>query len=257
MNEHQHDSEYQRLRKLLKELPKMDASPDFEMKLQRRIHQESEDKFRFLDSIRRIPVFAYSLVTILLVGGISYYAFFKHGSIPSQEQLPPDHVVIPLPEKSAAVSADTVKEKRAAALDVTKDASAREADKKLSTQSLPSREEGRANVREKTDAVQRSMPLKNIDHPETKQEERPSNEMMIHEGNAAAKEMVVPAPKMMMKKTENEMNRAAGEIVQPNFQSVTDSTAHADSLKKLDSLRRAQKQHLIDKNRRKISKPKG
>lgn len=255
MNEQEHDNEYQRLRKLLKELPMVDASPDFEMKLQRRIHQESAAKFRFFASLRRIPVFAYSLVTLLLVGGISYYAFFKHGSIPSQEQVPPDHVVIPLPEKSAVeVSTDTVKEKRALTSAKAKDEGTKEADKKLSIQSVPLRDEAKAIPHKKNDAVQPSVEGKVVDQPKRIQDEKRIDGMMIHEANAAAKEMVVPPPTTMMK-TENSMNRAA-EMVQPNLLSFTDSIARADSLTKLDSLRRVQKQRWMDKNRRKISKPK-
>ena len=260
MTEHHDDNEYERLRKLLKELPKAGASKNFEANLQRRIQYSLSDGYRngflgFLAPLRRVPTLAYSLVTLLLVGGISYYAFFKHGSIPSQEQSPPDRGVILIPEKSTTViPADTVREKRAGAAVDTKDIGVKEAGKVEGARPQISRDEKRSDVKVKSDEPRRSLQRGNIKSSETRQDGKPANEMMIHEENAAAKEMAMPVPGMMMKKAESSVNPSAREIVLPNLQSVADSVAHADSLKKLDSLRRAQKRLWIDKRKKRINK---
>lgn len=76
------DDRDDKLRRALKDMPAVHASPDFEQRLQRRINEEelggrTEGFFRKLFSPRRIPVVAYSLLTIVVVGVFSYYMFFR------------------------------------------------------------------------------------------------------------------------------------------------------------------------------------
>jgi hypothetical protein len=72
-------------------LPKVQASADFEQRLQRRLAGNVESPAtggwlgKFL-APRRIPVFAYSLATLVLVGVVSYFAFFRSGIVPRGEQ---------------------------------------------------------------------------------------------------------------------------------------------------------------------------
>ncbi|MBI5214937.1 MAG: hypothetical protein HY960_04235 [Ignavibacteriae bacterium] len=69
--------------KLLKDLPRVKASPDFEARLHRRIvssKEESERKslFDILFFPRRVPVFATSILALLAVSVISYVVFMKN-----------------------------------------------------------------------------------------------------------------------------------------------------------------------------------
>ncbi|MBI4546337.1 MAG: hypothetical protein HY707_00020 [Ignavibacteriae bacterium] len=105
------DDSHNPLRKLLKGLPKVKASEDFEARLQRRITSE-ESRRPILGRVfapRRIPVFAYSLVTIVAVCLISYYVFFRTGNVPmpTEQEIPATRsdeitpsVQVPSPERS-------------------------------------------------------------------------------------------------------------------------------------------------------------
>ena len=84
----------QEVDKLLKGLPKVQASADFEERLHRRIAETATDRpaggwIKHVFGTRPIPALAYSLSTLVLVGIISYYAFFRSGSVPTPEQLVP------------------------------------------------------------------------------------------------------------------------------------------------------------------------
>ena len=84
----------QEVDKLLKGLPKVQASADFEERLHRRIAETATDRpaggwIKHVFGKRPIPALAYSLSTLVLVGIVSYYAFFRSGSVPTPEQLVP------------------------------------------------------------------------------------------------------------------------------------------------------------------------
>ncbi|MBI1805438.1 MAG: hypothetical protein HYR76_00110 [Ignavibacteria bacterium] len=79
---HHSDEGDDKLRKVLRDVPTVNASPDFEERLQRRINEGGSGKkvtsiFGQLLAPRRIPVFAYSLLTVIVVGVFSYYMFFR------------------------------------------------------------------------------------------------------------------------------------------------------------------------------------
>jgi hypothetical protein len=104
-NDSSHNEEYPELGKLLKSLPKKAASPDFEMRLQRRIKEGksvipekgfTEKEF----SSFRIPTFAFSLMTLLVVGTIAYYAYFRS---PEVQQLPEQEIPVLNDRESAPV----------------------------------------------------------------------------------------------------------------------------------------------------------
>jgi hypothetical protein len=68
------------IRKALKKLPPVNAAPDFEARLKRRLLQPSREEgvaWRILFGPRRIPTFAYSLVALIAVGYFSYYLFWR------------------------------------------------------------------------------------------------------------------------------------------------------------------------------------
>jgi hypothetical protein len=86
----QHNDDPHPVRKLLKRLPKVEASADFEQRLQRRIAEEGKKsampgRWKELLLPKRIPVFAYSLVTLVVVGVVSYYSIFRSGRMPRKE----------------------------------------------------------------------------------------------------------------------------------------------------------------------------
>ncbi|HZY09757.1 MAG TPA: hypothetical protein VFF29_01255 [Bacteroidota bacterium] len=87
------------LHRLMKSLPRVKASPDFEARLQRRILEESKSRgifglFTKTSSLMRLPAFAYSLIALISVGLGSYYIYLRVGvspivpseSIPSNQQ---------------------------------------------------------------------------------------------------------------------------------------------------------------------------
>src|ERR1051325_3445927 len=88
MNEpKEHPEDQNSIRKLLKELPKVEASADFEKRLEQRIAGDpalgsQPGWFGNLLGSHRIPAFGYSLATLVLVGVVSYYAFFRSGTVP-------------------------------------------------------------------------------------------------------------------------------------------------------------------------------
>jgi hypothetical protein len=76
------------MRKLLSNLPKVKAQPDFEQHLHRRIAGEKDKRPpSILESLKlkRIPMVAYSLATLVILGTIVYYAFFRSGTLPNRE----------------------------------------------------------------------------------------------------------------------------------------------------------------------------
>lgn len=70
--------EQERLRKMLKDLPKVPARPDFEERLQRRIVAAGKER-RLWFAPRHWPALAYSALTVLVVGVVSYLALERAG----------------------------------------------------------------------------------------------------------------------------------------------------------------------------------
>ncbi|TAK55369.1 MAG: hypothetical protein EPO24_12200 [Bacteroidetes bacterium] len=83
MNEQNHNREPENeVGKLLRQLPNVNASSDFEAKLQRRIDseaskQERKKLFGFFIFPQRVPVLVTSIVALMAVSVISYYLFLK------------------------------------------------------------------------------------------------------------------------------------------------------------------------------------
>ncbi len=78
------------VKKLLRDLPRAKASPDFEARLARRMNPEdAPSRIRrlpdWLGPLRRIPAPAFSLAVVVILGGVSYYAFFRSGSMPAEQ----------------------------------------------------------------------------------------------------------------------------------------------------------------------------
>lgn len=90
----ENDEREHSVRKLLKSLPRVVARDDFEARLQRRIAEEERRKdksgiFAWLPGIRRIPVFAYSVISVMVVGVVSYFLLMRTTPVapPPQERL--------------------------------------------------------------------------------------------------------------------------------------------------------------------------
>ncbi len=86
------------VRRLLKSLPQVESTEDFEARLQRRIAEEEgrEDTsgiFAWLAGIRRIPVFAYSMISVIVVGVVSYFLLIRTSPV-----APPAHERLAIPE---------------------------------------------------------------------------------------------------------------------------------------------------------------
>ncbi|GEM_PF-5576347 len=92
-----HDDDNANVRKSLNESRRVKASADFEARLQRRIaaaaavpwHRRLWEKLRMQN---RIPAFAYSLATVVVLSVASYYVFFRSGAVPRQELPPPSMI---------------------------------------------------------------------------------------------------------------------------------------------------------------------
>ena len=82
--DNENEQRTERLKKILKGLPEVQASSDFEARLQRRISAEEHAPglWERIFAPRRVPVFAYSLATIIAVGLISYYVVWRTGNAP-------------------------------------------------------------------------------------------------------------------------------------------------------------------------------
>jgi len=84
MNDASKNPEDSPVKNLLKNLPEIKASPDFEEKLSRRINTLGKWGHLGTRLLRRpLPVFAYSLIAVAAVGMISYYIFIRSGIQPA------------------------------------------------------------------------------------------------------------------------------------------------------------------------------
>lgn len=100
----QHNDEHDPVRKLLKQLPPVKASSDFEQRLQRRISsgEVKSESEGFIDKLfrpSRLPAFVYSLATVIVLGTIAYYAFRNAGITPAENiaSLQDKEKISPLP----------------------------------------------------------------------------------------------------------------------------------------------------------------
>ncbi len=76
------------LRKILGDLPRVGATPDFEQRLQRRLAEERQRDKPLPARGVRIPAFAYSTIAVVMVGVVSYYILVqtKFEQTPVREQ---------------------------------------------------------------------------------------------------------------------------------------------------------------------------
>lgn len=88
MNENSgHNDNSDELRRALKGLPQVQASADFEARLQRRIREAEQSGTQAgWRRLVRIPAFGYGIVAVMLVGVISFLLLRQQDDIPSQEQ---------------------------------------------------------------------------------------------------------------------------------------------------------------------------
>ncbi len=93
------DPNEERLRSMLKKLPKVDAPPDFEARLQRRITSAppNEGKRAVFRGFRA-PAIAYTVLAAALIGALWYYEFVT----PSFQPEPPSQSVPSANERNAA-----------------------------------------------------------------------------------------------------------------------------------------------------------
>ena len=141
------------VRRLLKKLPEVKASDDFEARLHRRIADgKTVEKSGFFEKLfqpQRVPVFAYSLVALVAVGIVAYAVFLRTGSappVPMQEQSMPSSnesteqyrtkgeraqsPVVSLPSSTVSKTTDDV-QKKAGSVDESKMKRFNESDKDL------------------------------------------------------------------------------------------------------------------------------
>ncbi len=99
-----HTEQDDNLGKILKKLPKVDASPDFDARLQRKLTEQPTSKrgWSLFDSFifsQRVPVFVSSALALIAVSVISYYLFVDNKS---KSNIPEQHGVISEPQQSIA-----------------------------------------------------------------------------------------------------------------------------------------------------------
>jgi len=83
---HREGEEKHPVRQYLKDLPKVNAPWYFEAKLQQRLQRRSTAGFSGLVGLwRPIPAYAYSVVAVLVLGVVGYYAFLS--TDPSQNEI--------------------------------------------------------------------------------------------------------------------------------------------------------------------------
>lgn len=279
-NEPSHNEDHPELRKLLKALPKKTASADFEMRLQRRLNEgksstQSETFFGKLFDSFRVPAFAYSLMTLLVVGTISYYAFFRDTGSP---RLPEREIPVLNDRAPEQPSADKVIPQEATTTNQTVDERAKDAVKgksQVSTEQLPEQ----ASKPEKELLQFRSVPQKseqaNVEMKENLIDEAPRQEV-----SAPAQEMSAPVQDEVRQEEQISLpeKKSDGNVqsIVPQSENVTapllnkilpqmksagqlnafverDSTTIRDSIK-ADSLMKLQKLKLLRQNQR-IRKP--
>ena len=108
MSEHQESSPPDdTIKNLLKTLPKVQVSDDFERNLQRRFETGAMEEVRgkLSGSIFRIPALSYSIAALVIVGAISAYLIFKFRTFERSQSSPvPTSTLQPVPENRVGVS---------------------------------------------------------------------------------------------------------------------------------------------------------
>lgn len=80
-----YEEERNPIRKVLKSLPKVHASDDFELRLKRRLNQGEFEKTSLSDilfSPKRVPAYSLSLIAIVMTSVIIYYSIIRTGVAP-------------------------------------------------------------------------------------------------------------------------------------------------------------------------------
>lgn len=287
-NTEEHNDNQENIRRLLKELPKVQASPDFEQRLQRRISHETTPGWleRFFRPAR-IPAFAYSLTTVVVVGIISYYAFFRPGTAPRPE-LPPvqDSLKIaaqsePAPSAEGRVTDNRVDKTEPPEMTPPPEAnmppqpslSARTQkdlrDKSVSEQDERDRENDAAGDLKADKSAERQLQqFRTAAPPPVVQKEEQANvqlgivaekESLAEERDLAAK-VLSSRPQTLRKSAESAFLMSADEVgLDQQLKFIArqiDSLQSRDSVK-LDSLRRVQRFLQLQQQKAKIRKPSG
>jgi hypothetical protein len=294
MSEEQEDiNKHDRVRKLLKDLPPVSASPDFEARLRRRISEPERARVeagwmeRFFGA-RRIPAFAYSLVALLSVGVISYYMFRHEDVAPKMEFKDASPPVI-MKDNEKIQQAPVLKKDEADKKerdDLSVGAKKPDESRKARMQSEPSNQpspagnparlqQGRTHAGPSAQGLQQNVQSvqQNASRPAESQREEmslpsvappPDNMNAVNESAAAAAERSLvgkaatgAAPKM--KSGYNVQERFMRSMTAPQIREsqgiILDSAALADSAK-VDSIRRAQQRKLLlEKPKPKPKKP--
>jgi len=225
------------VRGLLKSLPRVDATDDFEVRLQRRIAEEESRKDRsgilaWLPGVRRIPVFAYSVVSVMVVGIVSYFLLMRTTPV-----APPPHERLVVPEnKEEIVPAPRVD-------DLRKKSDSREQRQRVAQQG-PSRDEVSGPSSSKGNDLKGKQAEGNILEA-AKPSEKPVTSKTDIQKNEPASVKLAAAPvtngNAVARSVTQGLNAAAGTSamykVQRGFSPANDSAARRDSVR-LDSLRR-------------------
>jgi hypothetical protein len=224
------------VRKLLKSLPGVHATDDFEVRLQRRIAEEESRRNRsgilaWLPGVRRIPVFAYSVVSVMVVGIVSYFLLMRTTPVaPPQERL-----VIP-ENKEEIVPAPPVD-------DLRKKSDSRDQRRSVAQQG-PSRNEVAGRSSSEGNELKGKQAEGNILEVAKPREQSVTSKTAIQNNEPASVELAAPRPaneKDVVRSVTQGLNAAAGNSamfkVDRAFSSANDSAARRDSVR-LDSLRR-------------------
>lgn len=235
------NDENEKLRKLLRDLPKVPARQDFEARLARRLAKGKSagtigELLAGLLTARRIPAFAFSLLAVALVGVISYYLYLRPSAAPAPivppGPMPMDSLAgertVSVPEKQAPPAAAQRKQKKTQPPPPAVKPEGISTDQHLAAPPTvkPTEQPVQSNaIREEEGKV--------------RMEAAPA---AVRGGESTGAEKALPgvfnaAPRAVSKAVVPEMLRYSGAL---------DSAARADSLKK-DSLQRAQKKMMLRK----------
>jgi|SRR6267143_1515289 len=281
------------IRKALKKLPPVNAAPDFEARLKRRLLEPSQEggvAWRIFFGARRVPAFAYSLVALVAVGYFSYYMFWRTAvtTPPAEEPhvrttehvAPPPPPIITQGEESGAKDKGDVSARKANEADA-KSADQREANRPGQNgaaasgtgpaQRQASGEKGRSEATPRVES--KPSPARALDEAgradETMREASP--QLQQQQAPQLKSEVKIQAQEEnKAAETSPELSKKVGRIAAPSattraYQIQTygmishppaDSAAIRDSLR-LDSLKRAEKSRLDSLKRAKVKRPGG
>ena len=243
------------IRKILRSLPKVKASPDFESRLLERLNPDTT-RARFpaiLFHLRRIPAFAYSFVALIAVGLISYYIFFRTGQVPPelrQDDSPNrEENQTKAQEMRKPTGSESGKQERAIP------EKAKEKTPVRSNESPGPASERESKVGENrigsSEPIQSPAPVRGTETlQQTQSYQKGEQQVPVQLKSAGSKKdasrLFQPSPQVM--------NSAAAPQIQENFAVDLDSLARVDTLQ-WDSLQRAQYRLQLRQQRLKQKKP--